>query len=52
MLQLGVWMVRDELIIGDLIYEANIDYDWRCPLRLYECFVILSLHLELGETVV
>ncbi len=25
-------MVWDELIIGDLIYEANTDYDWRCPL--------------------
>ncbi len=40
-LQLGVWMVWDELIIGDLIYEANIDYDWRCP------FIILSSNMLL-----
>ncbi len=47
-LQLGVWMVWDKLIIGDLIYEANIDYDWRCPLRsgIKNCLPVLKCGLQ------
>lgn len=27
-------MVLNELIIGEMIYKTNIDYDWRCPISI------------------